>query len=281
MAKPKTKQPEQVKVESWTPQKAKTILAKGGPNRRVSENTVNRYATAMADGRWSMNGETIKISRAGKLLDGQHRLQAVILSGKKVEILTVRGLMPKTQATVDDGFKRNLAHVLDIAGEKHSTTLSFSLSLLRRWDNDTLNQVRSRSGRGPRRDECVDMLQKYPGIRDYVGHKFTTASKRTIGSAGLFAVCWYICSQNNKDLADFFFEQLATGVGLGASDPVYLLRERLLTSKLTKDPRHKLDTLQKLTLISYAWNASVEKRPLKQLKLSKDEGMNTRKISFK
>lgn len=281
MAKPKNKKTEQIKVESWTPQKAKAILAKGGPNRRLSDNTVTRYATAMSDGRWSMNGETIKISRAGKLLDGQHRLQAVILSGKNVEILTVRGLMPKTQATVDDGFKRNLAHVLDIAGEKHSTTLAFALSLLRRWDLDELNQIRARSGRGPRRDECVDMLKKYPDIRNYVGNKFTTMSKRTIGSAALFATCWYICSKNNNDLADFFYEQLATGVGLSATDPVYLLRERLLASKLTQDPRHKLDTLQKLTLISYAWNATVENRQLKQLKLSKDEGISTRKISFK
>ena len=106
-------------------------------------------------------------------------------------------------------------------------------------------------------------------------------SKRTIGSAALFATCWYICSKNNNDLADFFYEQLATGVGLSATDPVYLLRERLLASKLTPDPRPKLDTLQKLTLISYAWNATVENRQLKQLKLSKDEGISTRKISFK
>ena len=51
--------------EVWTPTKAKALLSKGGPNRRLNTNPGDRYAAAMADGKWSMNGETIKISRAG------------------------------------------------------------------------------------------------------------------------------------------------------------------------------------------------------------------------
>ena len=271
------------KEELWTPTKAKALLSKGGINRRLNTNTVDRYAAAMADGKWSMNGETIKISRAGKLLDGQHRLHAVIESGEKVELLTVRGLLPKTQETIDDGFKRSLAHVLDIKGEKHTTTLSFTLSLIDRWDKNQLHQVRSRSGHGPRRDECVSMLKKHPQIRDYVAHTFTHQFKTALGSAGLFAFCWYVCSRNkkHKDLADMFFEQFAQGTAMGSEDPVYHLRERILRAKLTDDPRFKLDTLQKLNLIAAAWNATVQGRPMKQLKLPREQGLTTKKIEFK
>lgn len=277
----KTKSTITSKEEVWTPTKAKQILAKGGSNRRLSAMTVTRYAAAMGDEKWSMNGETIKISRAGKLLDGQHRLHAVIESGKPVSMLTVRGLMPKTQATVDDGFKRNLAHVLDISGEKHSTTLAFSLSLLDRWAKDELHQIRSRSGHGPRRDECVAALKKHPDLRHYVAHKLTFNFGKTLGSRGLFAFCWYICSKNHPDTADMFYEQLSMGVAMGAEDPVYHLRERLLKSKLSDDPRLRLDTLQKVNLISSAWNATVQNRTIKLLRLPKEAGLTAKKIEFK
>jgi len=273
--------PISTKEEVWTPKTARELLAIGGANRRLSEMTVSRYANAMNDGRWTMNGETIKISRAGKLLDGQHRLHAVIESGKSVAMLTVRGLLPKTQASVDDGFKRNTAHVLDIAGEKHSTTLSFALSLLDRWEKKELHQVRSRSGHGPRRDECVAVLKLHPDIRLYVAHKLTFAFGKHLGSRGLFAFCWYVCSKNNADLADMFYEQLSLGVALGAEDPVYHLRERLLRSKLADDPRKKVDTLQKLMLIQSAWNATVQGRSIQRLQLPKENSENTTKIEFK
>tara|TARA_R110002051_G_scaffold294539_1_gene360020 strand:+ start:696 stop:1520 length:825 start_codon:yes stop_codon:yes gene_type:complete len=261
------------KEETWTPTQARTILAKGGPNRKLNERLVSDYAAAMKDRKWIMNGETIKISRAGKLLDGQHRLNAVIESGKTVTMLTVRGLLPTTQATIDDGMKRHLHHILQINGEKHATTLAFSLSLLKRWETQQLHTIRSRGEhRRPRRDQCVHMLKKHPGIRDFVAHKFTFQFRNTLASGGLFAFAWYVCDQSHPDTAALFFEQLATGVAMSDTDPVYHLRERFLRSKLSVDPRLSLDALSKLTLLARAWNATVDGKVIKHLKLPNTKG---------
>ena len=78
-----------------------------------------------------------------------------------------------------------------------------------------------------------------------------------------------------------FYEQLSMGVAMGAEDPVYHLRERLIRSKLTEDPRYKLDTLHKVDLIARAWNATVSDRPMKQLKLSDEKVLGKKKIEFK
>jgi len=207
----------------------------------------------------------VKLSRAGKLIDGQHRLHAIALSGKTVKILTVKNLPPKTQATVDNGFKRTIAHVLEIQGEKNATALAFSLSLLCRWEGGQLNTVRSRGEHNrPRRDECVAVLKSHPDMRNYIAHKFTSHFTR-IGSSGLFAFCWYVCSQNHPDEADIFFEQLSLGVAMGTDDPVWHLRERLIKSKQAEDPRRKLDTLQKIQLIAHAWNQTLKGNSMARL----------------
>jgi hypothetical protein len=64
-----------------TPEMAQQWLDNGGKNRKLSKLHVNRLAQEIVKGRWVFNGQTISFSAEGKLLDGQHRLNAVIQSG--------------------------------------------------------------------------------------------------------------------------------------------------------------------------------------------------------
>lgn len=62
-----------------TPQLAEELLARNTFNRKPSQRKIRRYAAMMRDGEWQLNGEPLKFSAAGRLLDGQSRLQAVAL----------------------------------------------------------------------------------------------------------------------------------------------------------------------------------------------------------
>lgn len=261
------------KIETWTKAKAEKALQKGGPNRKSSGTVVARYAAAMADNKWEMNGETIKLSKAEHVLDGRHRLLAIIESDKSVNILTVRGLPAKSQATMDDGYKRTLGHILQIKGEVNSTTLAHALGFLVRWEQGTLGQVRMRSTPNrPRRDECLQALKRHSDIRDYIAHNATHNFKK-IGSAGLFAFCWYAFSTKHPAAADAFFTNLSYGLELKKTDPCYLLREKLIKAQGENDPRKALDTLHRLQLIVKAWNHTIDPNGpvLTQLKLSKTQ----------
>ena len=71
---------------SVTPKVAEYMLRNNKNNRNVSKWRVALYAEEMKRGAWKLNGETISINKNGELLNGQHRLLAVIKSGCTVEM---------------------------------------------------------------------------------------------------------------------------------------------------------------------------------------------------
>lgn len=113
------------KVETITPEIAKTMLGENVNNRRISRDNVNLFAREIRNGEWRFNGEAIKFGKDGRLLDGQHRLLAVIAADKPLTTLVIRGLEDETQQTMDSGKTRTLGDVLTLRGEKlHAARLT-------------------------------------------------------------------------------------------------------------------------------------------------------------
>lgn len=86
------------KLEIITPEIATEILERHNPrNRSVSESTVQSYAVDMKNGRWTSTHQGIAFDTNGDLLDGQHRLWAVVFSGCTIEFWVFRDMPVKTQ----------------------------------------------------------------------------------------------------------------------------------------------------------------------------------------
>ena len=113
-------------VVTVTPQKAAVWLQKGGKNRRISQLQVDRLAREMLEGRWSLNGQTIKFLQSGELLDGQHRLHAVIRSGCTIQTLAVFGIHdPNAFQTIDTNQRaRGADQILGIMGLSNTKDLA-------------------------------------------------------------------------------------------------------------------------------------------------------------
>ena len=62
-----------------------------------------QYAADMKAGRWQLNGEAIKFDKNGHLLNGQHRLHAVVRADTTIQMLVISGLDPETRTTMDSG----------------------------------------------------------------------------------------------------------------------------------------------------------------------------------
>jgi hypothetical protein len=116
-------------VRSIGPTEARSILERNDVNRRVRKRLVTAYATDMRAGRWGLTGETIVISRTGSLLDGQHRMHAVIDSGRKVRFLVATGSDDDVQRYMDQGASRTVADAAKILGIAN-TALTSSIA---RW----------------------------------------------------------------------------------------------------------------------------------------------------
>lgn len=114
----------QASVEIVSVAMAKEYLARALPNRPISETVVARYVADMADSLWINNGQPIVFSDAGELLDGQHRLSAIIKYGQPVSMMVVRGVPRQAFVTMDSGKPRKLPDVLGIEGYKYRFNLA-------------------------------------------------------------------------------------------------------------------------------------------------------------
>ena len=94
--------------ELITPEKAEKILKKNLPyNRKVSDRVVELYARDMKEGRWNEDcPTTISISSKGYLIDGQHRLLAVIRSGVPILFVVAADVSEDAFEYIDNGKKR-------------------------------------------------------------------------------------------------------------------------------------------------------------------------------
>jgi hypothetical protein len=85
-------------------------------NRPVHQSQVNKYAADMKAGRWGRHHQGIAFDKNGVLMDGQHRLWAVIESASTVMMPVTYGLDREAQLTIDSGLVRSTTDVAAIAG---------------------------------------------------------------------------------------------------------------------------------------------------------------------
>lgn len=110
----------EMKVEKITPAKAKEYLKRNVNNPR-GKNSLNRrivktYAEDMINGRWELNGECLVFDEDGYLKDGQHRLAAILLSGKTIEMCVIRGV-GRDVDIFDVGWKRTVSQMVNAASD--------------------------------------------------------------------------------------------------------------------------------------------------------------------
>lgn len=106
-------------TENITPERAKAYLCTSNGNRNISRPTVITYAEAMKSGNWLLNGVCIIFDNEGHLIDGHHRLHAVIEAGIPVTFSVCRGAPADAFVTYDCGRHRTIGQILSIRGTKH------------------------------------------------------------------------------------------------------------------------------------------------------------------
>jgi hypothetical protein len=100
-------------LEEITPEEAATLLERvDSRQRRISQRVVDCFAKDMEGGQWRLNHQPIATNSSGELIDGQHRLWAVVQSGRTVQMWVARGF--EEYRTVDNGRLRTSGQVLGL-----------------------------------------------------------------------------------------------------------------------------------------------------------------------
>lgn len=106
------------KVERVTPEIASQWLKGNTLNRPLRLGYVVKLAEQMKAGAWRV-AQPISFNGDGTLLDGQHRLSAIVRSGTTVEMLVVRGLAHDVFDVLDQGVARSAADLFSLRGGKN------------------------------------------------------------------------------------------------------------------------------------------------------------------
>jgi hypothetical protein len=118
------------RIENITPEIARALLEKNTYNRPINQTRLRKYIKAMKDGSWVLNGESIKIAVGGRLLDGQTRLLACVMSGVAFQTWVIRNVPEEAVFTIDIGGFRKVADMHAFEGEKNTSQLGAVINLL-------------------------------------------------------------------------------------------------------------------------------------------------------
>lgn len=217
----------QSEVQKITPQMANMYLDRGGKNRETSPRRVEKYAAAMSRGEWKLNGEPIIINGWGGILDGKHRLSAVVLSGESIEMLVVSGIATSCFNTIDQGAGRSLADIFHIRGIENDTIVASAIRIMWTFDQGTPFSMGGR--RYPSMDQMETLLAENPDIHASAAFVAARVTRKGLIPQSTAALMHFYFSRLSPTDASMFCDQLLTGADLDAGSHLHMLRERLST----------------------------------------------------
>lgn len=221
--------------DMWiTPELAAKYLSLNNHNRVMSASTARLYAAQMRNGMWKFNGDPIRIASDGTLIDGQHRLQAVVDSGIPMRAVVVTGLPRDVFYTVDVGKKRNAADALSISGFANVNILSGGARQLMVYESGAYwNEKADRTKWAPTPSQIVEYVETHPNLPHYlrvIESRYKTTFKLMGPSVALMA--YALAADSDQEKANEFFEGLSSGVISHEYDPRHMLRELLITNRI-------------------------------------------------
>lgn len=99
-----------------TPKIADELLRKNKTNRKVQQAVVDQYARDMRNQRWATTHQGILLGAEDCVIDGQHRLLAIVKSGVHQRMMVTRDerLVSPLDLPIDTGSKRSHAFILGV-----------------------------------------------------------------------------------------------------------------------------------------------------------------------
>lgn len=241
-----------------SPEKATELLEHNTLNRPLNSQHVQRIARQIVDDKWRFNGDTIKISNSNDVLDGQHRLWAVIEAKKSIETVIVYGIEREAFATIDTLRKpRSGGDTLALCGAtRYRNITAASLQWLLRWQRGILEDYRAPQNR----IENSDVELAYANNPQIVRAVERAAKLRGLANPAIMAFFYYVLTNRSETLAERMMGTLEDPGNVGVNDPFFRLRVYF-----TADHHKVKDPLVTIALAIKAANAAAKSQKVQVL----------------
>jgi hypothetical protein len=254
-----------------TPNVANEFLLINKNNRPVNNNYVNKLSAIMKSGMWNENtGESIKVCINGDLIDGQHRLLAIIKSGVSLKFMVVYELPVSAFEVIDQGKKRSVNDVLFCMGIGNGKRLSEVVRNVDKLINGKiLNNDSGGTGLTPKNILMI-LNSDFDSYNESMNYGRSQYEQGNIGSMSFYGALHYILKDKHKLLCEKFIENVATGINIkSAKCPSYVLRQRLIMEKAQNVSKMSRGIMGVLYI--KAWNAFILGKQINCLKFAKNE----------
>lgn len=264
----------QTVIETITPAKAVEYLETSLGNRPISKVTVRSYADSMRQGKWLLNGVPIIFDNVGHIIDGHHRLNAIVQAGIPVQTLVCRGVQPEAFTTIDQGRSKNLGQLLAMQQvENYNAVASIvngnqSLRLSGRFlgNNGAKNRHMTNADFY---DEYQRHPEEYQEAASFACEMYRLA--RILKSSWVGSLYYYLIHTGcyKKEYVKTFFQAVCNldTSGINAADELrkYIIR----TGRTNPDNHNQKSNLQMkeeylFAIVCKAWNAYVTGKEVKR-----------------
>lgn len=246
------------KTELVTPKKAQALLDSMKANvRNLRKGKRDAFARDMTQGLWRDNGNTVKITPEGEMIDGLHRMHAVIKADIHIEMTFAYNVPLDAMPTIDTGSARSFGDFLKFEGESNSTQLSAVVKKLILWRMGY--RMKYGGSVNPSHSEQEVFFNTQKAEMRLATARGVDARQQGICNATSAAAAFFLFAEINLDQANMFFDGLIEGENLGGKNPILVARKRLIREAVRQrnakvageepfSPAHQLAT------IINAWN---------------------------
>jgi len=220
---------EQARIEEIGPEKAAMYLGTMCQQRNLRIQRVSYLADEMTAGRFLLTNDAITFNRRGELINGQHRLRAVIASGKPQRFLVLRQVTDDTIYVLDVGGLRTDGDHFKLAGVDLASRAAIGVRLLHDiLYADPIHPIKVNA------NVLLSMSLRHPRIQDFIRLAMQEGgSGARLISETIIGPLAYVVSFEDDEFSNLMLHRLLTGDGLRSGDPLHTAREKIIRLKAT------------------------------------------------
>lgn len=217
-------------VLTITPQHATEWLKCNHSNRPVRKQHVAFLAREILSGNWQVNGQAIIIADDEQILDGQHRLFAIIEAGKAIQSMVVYGITPQAFRTIDTGAVRTGADALSLHFTDIAQATVKAVSTAVQWCNRMERGFMRGGGSFGKisNTDIIEYVKDHPSLIACAETLATYPHEARPLSVGCGTALYELFQRKHAEQAETFMQRFYTGEGLARTDPEYILRGALI-----------------------------------------------------
>jgi anti-sigma28 factor (negative regulator of flagellin synthesis) len=264
------------RVVDISPGDAEGMLARNHDNRPLDKGRVAQLREAIKRGEWLVTHQGIAFAGAmsdSRLLDGQHRLEAIRQSGRTVPMLVFEHVPPETFCVMDTGRARTASTVLAMQGEHDSSLLAATIRHIHLFQSMPDLEWKGQRSRLTNSQVLTFLEKNRDKVTEACGIARAMSKDRLIIPTSA-AVGYYATREASPSVDQkAWVHGVTTGANLSPGDPRLALRNALISLGTGSSGRRRSDSRGQLGLYLKAWNAWVLQKPVKQLRFQRGERM--------